>query len=76
LSGLPLTLGQLCYIASLLICHDYGMLTPFMFTSIIWGYVVSVFRYGETINVVCLFGAVAIVVGIVFIVRCKDRRDQ
>jgi drug/metabolite transporter (DMT)-like permease len=72
-SGLPMCIGQLCFVGSLFLTHNYGMLTPFMFTSIIWGYLVSIFRYGEAVNLVCLTGSIAIVVGIVSIVRCKDR---
>ena len=44
--GIPLTMGQLAYIGSLLLCHNYAMLTPFMFSSIIFGYLLSIFRYG------------------------------
>ena len=68
-----MTLGQLAYIGAILLWHNYAILTPFMFTSIIFGYLMSVFRYGESINVVCLLGSIAIVIGIVFIVRCKDK---
>ena len=73
-SGIPLTMGQLMFVGALLICHDYGMLTPFMFTSIIFGYLMSVIRYGQSVNVICLLGSVAIVFGIIFIVRCKDKK--
>ena len=52
---------------------NYGTLTPFIFTSIIFGYVVSVVRYGEDINMICVVGALAIVMGIVNIVRNKDK---
>ena len=51
------------------------MLTPFIFSSIIVGYVVSIVRYGEEINEVCLVGVVTIVVGIIFIVRTRKRFD-
>lgn len=45
-SGISVTIGQLAYVGSLLICHRYAMLTPFSFTSILVGYLVSVLRYG------------------------------
>ena len=48
------------------------MLTPFIFTSIIVGYIVSLVRYGEEVNEVCLVGVVFIVVGIIMIVRNKE----
>ena len=46
IGGIPMTMGQLAYIASLLLTHNYAMLTPFMFSSIIFGYILSIFRYG------------------------------
>ena len=73
LMGTPVTLGLLAFAAALLMSHNYALLTPFMFTSIIFGYLVSVVRYGEQVNWVCLLGAVAIVVGIVFNVRNKKQ---
>lgn len=69
-----MTIGQLSYIGALLICHHYAMLTPFMFTSIVVGYLVSVLRYGEEVNLICLVGAFAIIIGIVFIVRSKEKK--
>ena len=68
LGGIPMTIGQLGYIASLLLSHNYAMLTPFMFTSIIFGYLLS-----KGINLICLAGTIAIILGIVFIVRYRDK---
>jgi drug/metabolite transporter (DMT)-like permease len=55
-----------------LITHNYGMLTPFQFSTIIVGYLVSIFRYDEKVNFICALGTVAIVLGVIFIVRCKS----
>ena len=71
--GIPITMGLSAYVLALLLTKNYGTLTPFMFTSIIFGYLVSIFRYGEDVNVICLIGAVAIVVGIVFNVKNKEK---
>lgn len=71
--GTPVTLGLIGFAASLLMATNYALLTPFMFTSIIFGYLVSVLRYNEPVNIVCLLGAVAIVLGIVFNVRNKTK---
>lgn len=70
--GIPMAIGQLAYIGALTLTKNLGVLTTLSFTSIILGYLISVLRYGEPINMVCTLGAVAIIVGIVFIVRCKD----
>ena len=71
--GIPITMGLSAYVLALLLTKNYGTLTPFMFTSIIFGYLVSIFRYGEDVNVICLIGAVAIVFGIVFNVKNKEK---
>jgi len=44
--GTPITIGLLAYAEALLLTNNYAMLTPFIFTSIIVGYVVSLTRYG------------------------------
>ena len=72
LMGVPVTLGLLGFAAALLMSTSYGTLTPFMFTAILFSYLVSVLRYGEHINLIGVAGAAAIVVGIVLIVRNKD----
>jgi len=71
--GTPITLGLLAFAAALLMSSNYALLTPFMFTSIIFGYVVSIVRYNEEVNFICLLGAIAIVLGIIFIVRNKSK---
>ena len=46
LGGIPMAVGSTFYIVALKLTSNYGMLTPFMFTSIIFGYLMSIFRYG------------------------------
>ena len=74
LTGLPVTLGGLFMIKALLITKNYGVLTPFMFCSILVGYIISVVRYDEDINIICLVGAIAIMTGIIFVARCEEDR--
>lgn len=45
-TAIPLTLGMLANNQALLMSQNYALLTPFTFSSIIAGYMVSVFRYG------------------------------
>jgi drug/metabolite transporter (DMT)-like permease len=61
------------FINALLMTKKYGVVTPFMFTNIVVGYLLSVFRYGEQVNPICLAGALGIVMGVVCIVRYKDQ---
>ena len=72
ISGVPMTISQLLVIEAMLLTKKYGMLIPFQFTSIIVAYGISVIRYDESINVVCLLGGMAIVLGVVFNAKFKD----
>jgi drug/metabolite transporter (DMT)-like permease len=69
---IPLCLGGLGINQALLMTNNYGLVTPFMFSSIISGYLVSVIRYGEEMNMVSLFGTISIVLGVTFIMRSKE----
>ena len=74
-SGVPMTISQLIVIESMLLTKKYGVLTPFQFTSIIVAYGISVVRYDESVNLICLGGAAAIVIGVVFNAKEKDKPD-
>lgn len=69
LSGIPMTIGQLSYIGALILTKNMGVITTLSFTSIIMGFLISVFRYGEQVNIVSTVGTIAIVIGITFIVK-------
>jgi hypothetical protein len=43
--GLPTALGGFAFITALTITKNYAMVTPCMFTGIVLGYVLSIFRY-------------------------------
>lgn len=45
-SGIPLTLGMLFILGSMTISHNYGLIMPFQFSSIVVGYFMSIVRYG------------------------------
>lgn len=75
-SGLPLVLGMLGFNASLTITRHYGMVAPFQFASIVVGYFLSVLRYGESLNVFGVLGTFAICVGVVYIVREREKVER
>ena len=72
-AGLPMTAGQLSFIGALTLTKDYGVITTLSFTTIIVGYLVSIFRYNEQVNIIAVLGALVIVVGLVFLVNSKDK---
>jgi hypothetical protein len=64
---------MLSFNASLTLTKHYGMVAPFQFASIIVGYFLSIFRYGEAINLVCVLGTMLICFGVVFMLRERER---
>ena len=76
LSGIPMTIGQLSYIGAFILTKNMGVITTLSFTSIIMGFLISVFRYGEQVNVVSTLGTIAIVIGITFIVKERDKANK
>lgn len=76
-SGIPLVCGMLTINTAMLISHRYGLIMPFLFTSIIVGYFISIVRYGENVNWVGVGGTVAIVFGVIFLLRNKtEEKDK
>jgi drug/metabolite transporter (DMT)-like permease len=75
-SGVPLVVGMLGFNGALTISHRYGLVAPFQFAAIVVGYLVSVVRYGEALNWFCMGGTLAIVIGVIFLLRHKDTRTS
>ena len=76
LTGIPMVLGQYMGISAFVMTKKLGMVTPFQFSNIILGYVVSIVRYGEDVNIICLIGGIAIILGVIFIVLLKDELQK
>ena len=70
--GFPIAIGQFFAVAAMVMAKKLAVVTPFQFSSIIVGYLVSIFRYEEKVNIICLIGGAAIMLGVIFILRYKD----
>jgi drug/metabolite transporter (DMT)-like permease len=68
-AGIPISVGQLSYIGALVLTKNMGVITTLSFTTILMGFLISILRYGEKVNLIGVVGSIAIVVGIVFIVK-------
>lgn len=44
-TGVPTALGGVCYIFALTITQNYALITPFQFTGVLSGYIISITRY-------------------------------
>jgi hypothetical protein len=71
LQGIPIAIAQSLFSYSLLICKSSGIVTMMNFLGVVLGYFVSIFRYDETINVICLAGTCLVLLGIYRIVLVK-----
>jgi drug/metabolite transporter (DMT)-like permease len=76
LVGLPLALGQLGLVASLALNKNSGQLLILSGIPVLVGYLVSYFRYGETIESMEMIGSILILVGLTGVINCGDRPDS
>lgn len=67
-----MAIGQICFIGAIVMTKNTGVLTMFQFSSVIYGYLVSVLKYHEPINPICIVGGFLIIFGLGKIVL-KDK---
>jgi uncharacterized membrane protein len=72
LSGLPLAIGQMFFVAGLGLNKKTGQIVILTGIPVIVGYLVSYLRYGERINSLQMTGSMMILVGLVGVIRCGD----
>ena len=53
--------------------QNTGVLTMFVFVSVIEGYLVSVLKYNEQVNPICIMGAILMLYGLAKIVLKNDK---
>lgn len=66
-----IAVGQILFVIGLSIAVNTGIVTLMSFNAVIISYLISVFRYGEAINYVCLAGGALIIYGVVTVVLNK-----
>jgi hypothetical protein len=66
--GAVMTFGQITFIGAITMTKNTGVLSMFGFVCVIEGYIVSIFKYNESINPFCVGGALMIVFGLAKIV--------
>lgn len=66
--GLITAFGQIFFMSALLLTKKLGQVSIIGFVSVIFSYFLSVFRYNEPINFLCVFGSLAALFGIYHIV--------
>ena len=66
--GVPLAIGQFFMMHALLITKKTGIMSMIGFVGLAFSYFLSIFRYGEEVNWLCLSGTLLVLVGVAFIV--------
>ena len=72
LCGLPMAVGNIMYIEALQIIPNPGLATLFLCSSVVVGYMVSILKYNEEINSICLIGSLFIISGLVCALMGKE----
>jgi drug/metabolite transporter (DMT)-like permease len=70
MTGLPLALGQLVFVAGLGLNKKTGQLIILTGIPVFIGYLVSYFRYGESIKPMEAIGSTLILVGLLGVINC------
>ena len=71
-SGLLMVVGQICFVGSLTMTKNTGILTMLTFISVILGYLISIIKYKEQINPFCTIGTLLILLGLAKILLKSD----
>ena len=66
--GIPLAIGQFFMMHALLLTQKTGIMSMIGFTGLAFSYFLSIVRYGEEVNWICLSGTIFVLVGVAFIV--------
>lgn len=73
MTGLPLALGQLVFVAALGLNKKTGQIVILTGLPVLVGYLVSYFRYGEMIQSLELIGSMMILIGLMGVIKCGEQ---
>ena len=63
-SGLIMALAQAFFMQALYITKNFGIVMMVGFIGLLYSYFLSVFRYGESLNMICIIGTVMVIYGV------------
>ena len=69
--GAPMAVGNILYIHVLTINKNTGLATICISSAVVVGYLISVLRYNESINFICLTGSICIIGGLIIALTAK-----
>ncbi len=71
LCGIPMAIGNILFIHGIKISTNTGLTTICISSAVVVGYLISVLRYNESINYICLMGSLCIVAGLIVALTAK-----
>lgn len=74
--GTPMAIGNILYIHALTINKNTGLATICISSGVVVGYLISVLRYSESINFICLAGSLCIVGGLIIALTAKYAKQE
>lgn len=72
-TGLPMGLGETLFTLSLSIGNNVGLVSIVGYSTVVIAYILSILRYGERINAICMIGAIFVIGGVVKITFEKSK---
>jgi drug/metabolite transporter (DMT)-like permease len=62
-TGIPCVIVQILVATALTMTKQTGVLNMMAYSMIFVSYLISIFRYNETPNLICLFGIILVIIG-------------
>lgn len=63
-TGIIMVITQLLFISAFALTHEHGRLSVMTFSTVIMSYIISIFRYHESVNIIATLGTGLTVFGI------------
>ena len=63
-TGFLSTLNMYLFIGAIKLSKNTGIMMMITLTNVVWAYFVSIFRYGESQNVICILGILLVIGGV------------
>ena len=62
--GIPAAIAGLLFISAIILSKNTGIITMMIFLSVVYSYILSIFRYNESQNLFCSVGVLLIIGGL------------
>jgi hypothetical protein len=67
-------MAEICFTSALNLSENIALTNVTAFFVVVVGYGISIFRYGETVDIISVLGTVLVLVGVSFVILTKDSK--